>query len=1384
MKDVLRSKLLQLFIVLFLLPNFLHSNGVGEKHKTPIFTKASVKISDAQLNFNRLTLNGQNPAVIDFGQPITVNYAFLSAPFAVLDIFLDINKNGVLDEGDFPLMEAHREITDGDENDLDGPENGTYTFEIYGNDPPISFITGLDMFVAVSEAADLSVAMLTVLPLPDAEIIYGTVIFPQNQANLVVSAEQITGYASERLQVIAFTDELGNFELHLPPISGAYEVYCGDYLRVLDGDFIPPPPALIQLGGPIDLILFSFIEATAAVTGNVSDELGNPIMGARVYAEGGIVPVKDNPGPKLRNSTETDEFGNYHLGLLGGMWRIGLSSESLQPDFLAPHEDSLFITNGQTIDNVDFVAFSTNSTISGLVVGDEGPVPGIGVGAWSPVGHVWMRTDESGNFTFYVPDNLLFEVSVSHNDLMPGMIVVPSHYSNVAPGTDDLLFEIQTLNSSIEGFVVDAQTGYGIPNVGVDISNIYNNNEPGGNFFTSTDGEGYYFIALNDGEYNVHFSAIHLGYDNKDTTVTVPFETGLHVNVSLQKINFGFISGTVSDISLNGIDSADVIAIPLRDTLIIPEKKLIGDKIKEDPQVIFGRTNEFGEYLLQVPPGLYQVRAKKKGFVAEFFDDVTRPDFAIPVPVYAGDTTKMIDFQLEPGGSVSGMVFDQNGYPLMDGTVFAIDTTGHASGDFNRKFHVTKIQQDGFYQFDGLNPGLYFIYVDIHGFEKQFYDKSPNLETASPIQVSIEDDIHGIDFHLVPSTGKALFEGFVYDSNNNVGIGGVRIELVEIRLPPVGGDKTFQTSTDSSGYFQMEVAQGSYLAIADGKHLGYDRVEIPVLIYSNYYYQEFYLGQHKFGFISGFVSDGSAPLDSTFIVAFQDYNVPTKIDIPLRGTHTDENGFYVLELPVGKYFVNAMKENYISEFYDDAIYFENATPVFVLEDDTTSNIDFVLGKGSSLSGYVYNAAGSPVKFGEVAAIDTTGFDFKQPNYNRVFFAPINDDGSYMFFGLPPGDFFVRAASEGFMPQFYNLSPDYKSATPVQIVSGLDVSGIDFYLEKANEFPIIQGIWDVPQDQGLQVQIVFRASAFDSNEPFDFRNIDVTSYSVWRGLEVRVPTGAISYSTSAEYFALAKEFKPGDQFIKGGIIWTFIGGLPAIHHREYGYVAPTLLDSTTINDGITAFMVVAHGDHGDVYESMPEFGYSIDNLKPKTPGEPGALFDGTGIHISWKATDDPDIIFYRVYKSLLAGFAPSALNLIVESEEYSFFDATVTPGNYYYKVSALDDAFNESFTEELHVLITGIESDLNGIPTEFVVHQNYPNPFNPVTTLRYGLPESANVTISVYDILGKRIATLTEGYKEAGYHKVDFDGSNMSSGIYFYQVESGKFREIRKMILMK
>lgn len=127
---------------------------------------------------------------------------------------------------------------------------------------------------------------------------------------------------------------------------------------------------------------------------------------------------------------------------------------------------------------------------------------------------------------------------------------------------------------------------------------------------------------------------------------------------------------------------------------------------------------------------------------------------------------------------------------------------------------------------------------------------------------------------------------------------------------------------------------------------------------------------------------------------------------------------------------------------------------------------------------------------------------------------------------------------------------------------------------------------------------------------------------------------------------------------------------------------------------------------------------------------------------------------------------------------------------------LDNSLAESWSASglygtpgyLNDVYTKVEIDNDLVSTEFVLYQNYPNPFNPSTSIQYAISSTQFVTLKVYDLLGKEVATLVNEDKPAGSYEVEFNPAssikNLASGIYFYRLQAGDFVETKKMTLLK
>ncbi len=127
-------------------------------------------------------------------------------------------------------------------------------------------------------------------------------------------------------------------------------------------------------------------------------------------------------------------------------------------------------------------------------------------------------------------------------------------------------------------------------------------------------------------------------------------------------------------------------------------------------------------------------------------------------------------------------------------------------------------------------------------------------------------------------------------------------------------------------------------------------------------------------------------------------------------------------------------------------------------------------------------------------------------------------------------------------------------------------------------------------------------------------------------------------------------------------------------------------------------------------------------------------------------------------------------------EYEFVDKGIEgSGKYYYRIEAVSK--NE------RKLIDVMEVEIE-VPKRYVLHQNYPNPFNPVTTIEFELPVGGNVVLELYNSSGQKVLDIFRGELPSGYYKIKFDGSNLSSGVYFYVLRANDFVGVKKMVLVK
>jgi len=187
-----------------------------------------------------------------------------------------------------------------------------------------------------------------------------------------------------------------------------------------------------------------------------------------------------------------------------------------------------------------------------------------------------------------------------------------------------------------------------------------------------------------------------------------------------------------------------------------------------------------------------------------------------------------------------------------------------------------------------------------------------------------------------------------------------------------------------------------------------------------------------------------------------------------------------------------------------------------------------------------------------------------------------------------------------------------------------------------------------------------------------------------------------------------------------------------------------------------------------------------------------------IVFTWKKNSENDFKEYHIFRDTVQGFTPDSAHLYLILPDSTLGDTaqfidTYSGENakYYYRIIATDNQENESEpSDEISVIITGVEIIDVEIATDYRLYQNYPNPFNPNTVISYQLAVSSYVKVIVYDIKGEVLEVLVKENKPAGYYEIEFNGGKYASGIYLYRIEtvdeSGipRFMDMKKMILVK
>jgi hypothetical protein len=422
-----------------------------------------------------------------------------------------------------------------------------------------------------------------------------------------------------------------------------------------------------------------------------------------------------------------------------------------------------------------------------------------------------------------------------------------------------------------------------------------------------------------------------------------------------------------------------------------------------------GLTGADGSYTVaSLAPGSYEVSAEASGFATEYYANVYDSSGATMVTVTDLTDTPNIDFTLGPGGSISGVVKDGIGNPIQGASVSA---SGNSSGS-------DSTGADGSYTIPNLAPGNYEVSADAFGFATEYYNNVYDSSGATMVTVTDLTNTPNIDITMGPGgsisgvvkngSGNPISGVLVLASGNSSGSGltGADGSYTMASLAP----GNYEVSTFASG-FVTEYYNNVYDSSAATQVVVTDLTDTPNI--------DFTLGPG--GSISGVVKDGSGnPIAGASVSAFGN-SFGT-------GSAGADGSYTIAHLAPGSYKVHAGASGFVSEYYNNVYGSSAATPVAVADLTDTSNIDFTLGPGDSISGVVRDGSGNPIAGASVSAFG-----------NSFGTGSAGADGSYTIAHLAPGSYLVSAEASGYVTEYYNNTYSLLSATQVVVGAASDTT---------------------------------------------------------------------------------------------------------------------------------------------------------------------------------------------------------------------------------------------------------------------------------------------------------------------------------------------------------
>jgi hypothetical protein len=336
-------------------------------------------------------------------------------------------------------------------------------------------------------------------------------------------------------------------------------------------------------------------------------------------------------------------------------------------------------------------------------------------------------------------------------------------------------------------------------------------------------------------------------------------------------------------------------------------------------------------------------------------------------------------------------------------------------------------------------------------------------------------------------------------------------------------------------------------------------------------------------------------------------------------------------------------------------------------------------------------------------------------------------------------------------------------------------GTVHYLREADKFTIQFTNWQKYNATGsLTFQLVLKSN---DRIMFYYNNLNATLTSATVGIENGAGDDGLQIAYDATYLAnnLAVQLAADPE-------WLTINNLSGTIYNGNSINIGLLINTEGLDLGDYSMDVeIATNDPVNPLLTVPVTMTISDEVPVELVSFKADMLDGNVV-LNWSTATETNNSGFQIEKRETKNENWASVGFVegkgttTEKSFYSFKEKNEKPGAYLYRLKQIDFDGTYSYSSEVELEVAA--------PKDFALYQNYPNPFNPSTTIKFALPVKTNLSLNVYNTLGEKVAEIFNGELEEGYHEMMFNASGLSSGVYFYKIESENFNSTQKMILMK